>query len=107
MKRRMRKSLSRNRVAIEVLSNRFARSLLERSRLSFLLFSSAVIVCSSSLRDCSSSFEVSSSSFADCSSSLTERYSSFDDCSSSLSASSSSVTLRSRSLAPSRSLCRA
>jgi hypothetical protein len=55
VKRRIRSSLSRNSVAIEVLSSRFARSVLARTRVSFLVLSSALIVCNSSLSDCSSS----------------------------------------------------
>jgi hypothetical protein len=67
-----RRALSRNIVAICVLSRRFFRSLFKRVKASFLEFISALTVCSSSLIDCISSFEVSSSSFEDCSSSLTD-----------------------------------
>ncbi len=61
----------------------------------------------SSLRDCSSSFEVTSSSLADCSSSLTNKYSSFDDWSSSVAASRPSTVSRSLSLRLTASLLNA
>ncbi len=76
---RMRSSASRNSVPTSVAAVRFCRSLWAADRLSSLLFISALTVCSSSLIDCSSSFEVSSSS-------AVERYSSLMDCSSSLAA---------------------
>ena len=98
---------SRNSVAIEVLSNRLARSLLDRTRLSLRVPSSALIVCNSSFSDCSSSLDASNSSLADCSSSLTDRYSSLDDCSSSTVDSSSSDTVRRRSFVNRRSWFRA
>ena len=55
--------------------------------------SSSLTVVSSSLDDCSSSFEVSSSSLVLCSSSFDDCSSSFDDFSSSLALSSSSIVL--------------
>ena len=69
--------------------------------------SSLLTVCSSSLTDCSSSFEVSSSSLVDCSSSLTETSSSFADFSSSSAVSYSSIIdcSRSRVSRSSRSSC--
>ena len=89
----MRRSRSRNRVAMCVLSSRLRISLLSRFRASFLLLSSVLTVCSSSLIDCISSVDVSSSSLADCSSSFTDWYSSFADFSSSLAVSCSSIAL--------------
>ena len=62
-----------------------------RSSSSTLAFSSALTVFSSSLSDCSSSFEASSSSLVDCASSLTETSSSLDDFSSSSAVSYSSI----------------
>ena len=97
VKLRIRKFLSRNIVAICVLSNRLRRSLWARSSSSTFEFSSALTVCSSSLTDCSSSFEVSSSSLVDCSSSLIDCSSSLDDFSSSTAVSYSSIVDCSRS----------
>ena len=66
-------------------------------------------MCSSSLTDCSSSFEASSSSLVDCISSLTETSSSFEDFSSSSAVSYSSIIdcRRSRVSRSSRSICSA
>ena len=61
----IRSSASRKIVAICVLSSRFCRSLLARSRSSTFRLSSVFTVSSSSLRDWSSSFDVSSSSLVD------------------------------------------
>ncbi len=97
VKRRMRSSRSRNRVAISVLESRLLRSLLVLSTSITLFWSWLLTVVSSSLRDCSSSLEVSSSSLLDCSSSFMDMTSSFEALSSSLEVSSSSIVLCSSS----------
>ena len=89
VKRRMRRSLVTNTMAICTPASRFTRSLLARDSSSLRPCSSSLTVLISSLVDCSSSLAVSSSSLVDCSSSLDDRISSLADCSSSLVASRS------------------
>ena len=101
VKRRTRSSLSRNKVAMSVLSRRFFMSLFVRESSSTLALSSWLTVCISSFMDCISSFEVVSSSFVDWSSS-------FVDCNSSLVDFSSSweVCISSRVVCSSSRACR-
>ncbi len=105
---RMWKVVSRNSVAMSVLVSRLSRSFVVASNCDTFSSSWLLSVVSSSLSDCSSSFEVSSSSLLDWSSSFIDTASSCEALSSSFEPSSCSMVLLSSSRVSwsSRSTCR-